>query len=358
LAHVQIVPSIQPVALRLPLAGLARLAPGVALSLVVAGLALASQTVEIRLFGHVWLEPLVLAILIGTAVRSVWSAPAVASPGVCFAAKPVLEAAVMLLGASVSGSTLLAIGWPLLVGIVGIVFAAIAVSYGLGRLLRLPQRMAMLVACGNSICGNSAIAAVAPVIGAEGKDVAAAIAFTAVLGVATVLGLPMIGAALRLDPIHFGILSGLTVYAVPQVLAAAAPAGATAVQMGTLVKLVRVLMLGPVCFVGAMLARRWAAQDPEAAATTMRQPSLWKLIPWFIMGFLTLAALRSAGLLPALVVEISAAASGALTIVAMAALGLSTDLRTVVRAGPRAAVTVTLSLVALGVMSLGLLALL
>ena len=59
-------------------------------------------------------------------------------------------------------------------------------------MLRLPQRMAMLVACGNSICGNSAIAAVAPVIGADADDVAASIAFTAVLGVIVVLALPLL----------------------------------------------------------------------------------------------------------------------------------------------------------------------
>ena len=84
--------------------------------------------------------------------------------------------------------------------------------------------MAVLVACGNSICGNSAIAAVAPVIGADGKDVAASIAFTAVLGVLVVLGLPLLVPLLRLSETQYGVLAGLTVYAVPQVLAATAPA--------------------------------------------------------------------------------------------------------------------------------------
>ena len=72
------------------------------------------------------------------------------------------------------------------------VIIAIGASFGIGRALGLPKRMATLVACGNSICGNSAIAAVAPVIGADGDDVAASIAFTAVLGVVVVLGLPLL----------------------------------------------------------------------------------------------------------------------------------------------------------------------
>ena len=88
--------------------------------------------------------------------------------------------------------------------------------------------MAILVACGNAICGNSAIAAVAPVIGADSKDVAAVIAFTAVLGVLMVLGLPLFVPLAGLSRHQYGVLAGLTVYAVPQVLAATVPVGRSA----------------------------------------------------------------------------------------------------------------------------------
>jgi uncharacterized membrane protein YadS len=94
------------------------------------------------------------------------------------------------------------------------------------RLLGLPQRMSILVACGNSICGNSAIAAVAPVIGADGDDIACSISFTAVLGVIVVLTLPLLVPILHLSLTQYGVLAGLTVYAVPQVLAATLPIGA------------------------------------------------------------------------------------------------------------------------------------
>ena len=87
------------------------------------------------------------------------------------------------------------------------------------------DKVSMLVACGNSICGNSAIAAVAPVIGADGDEIASSIAFTAVLGVLMVLDA---GAIPFSVPRQYGMLAGLTVYAVPQVLAATVPAGASA----------------------------------------------------------------------------------------------------------------------------------
>ncbi len=142
---------------------------------------------ELALFGRAWIEALVLAILIGAAIRTIWVPGSRWKSGIDFSAKLVLEIAVVLLGASVSAATILSAGWPLLISILAIVAGAIMLSFVIGRMLGLSKRLAMLVACGNSICGNSAIAAVAPVIGADGDEVASSIAFTAVLGVIVVL---------------------------------------------------------------------------------------------------------------------------------------------------------------------------
>jgi len=220
-------------------------------------------------------------------------------------------------------------------------------SYAIGRAFRLPIRMAMLVAAGNSICGNSAIAAVAPVIGASSKDVASSIAFTAVLGVAIVLLLPLAVPLLHMSDTEYGVLAGLTVYAVPQVLAATAPIGPIAVQTGTLVKLIRVLMLGPLVVVLSLGAAR--RSDAQGASIKFN-----RLVPWFIPGFLALAACRSAGLLPLAVLPPLAWISTVLTIVSMAALGLGVDIRTVAKAGPAVTGTVATSLVLLLLVSLAL----
>ncbi|MGW9329960.1 YeiH family protein [Bosea sp. NPDC055594] len=327
--------------------------PGLLLCLVVSGVALAAEHVEAGFFGRAWLEALVLAILIGTLVRSLWRPGRRWLPGIALSAKTLLEIAVVLLGASLSAVTIAAAGAPLLLGIAAVVFVAIGLSYGIGRLLGLPQRMAILVACGNSICGNSAIAAVAPVIGADGDDVAASIAFTAVLGVAVVLGLPLLIALLGLSVHQFGILAGLTVYAVPQVLAATAPAGQAAIQLGTLVKLVRVLMLGPVVLV---LSIRLRGRTDAPAAGHRFAPH--HIVPWFIVGFVVMAALRSAGLIPTVLLSPLAGLANLLTIISMAALGLGVDLRSVAKAGPRVSAAVILSLLALGAISLGLIHLL
>lgn len=337
------------------------LVPGVALCVVVTATATVLQFFEARLFGRAWLEALVLAILVGTAVRTAWTPGNRWFAGIVFSAKTLLEIAVFLLGASVSAKTVMAAGPALLGGIAGIVVVAITVSYGIGRLFGLPTRMSLLIACGNAICGNSAIAAVAPVIGADGEDIAASIAFTAILGVGVVIGLPLLIGMLSLTHLQFGVLAGLTVYAVPQVIAATTPIGAAAVQIGTLVKLVRVLMLGPVVLGLSLLTRRLRDAPDEAAphVTAGDRPKpgglpIHKLVPWFIVGFLALAGLRSAGLVPHVVLTPIGATANLLTVISMAALGLGTDLRVIAGAGGRVTATVCLSLLLLGGISLGL----
>ena len=329
------------------------LLPGVLLCLTIAVIAAGIQTLEERSFGHPYIEALVLAILFGLGLRTVWQPSPRFQAGIAFSAKQLLEVAVALLGATVSVGALLASGPALLAGIVTVVILAIGTSYGICRALGLPDRMALLVACGNAICGNSAIAAVAPVIGADSKDVAAAIAFTAVLGVLMVLGLPLFVPIAALSQDQYGVLAGLTVYAVPQVLAATVPVGLIATQVGTLVKLVRVLMLGPVVVLLSLIA---PLLPREGLSTNRRleRVSFFKLVPWFIIGFLTLAGLCSLGLIPGAAAKPLTQVASYLTIVAMAALGLGVDVRVLVRVGARVTAAVIGSLLVLVVISLAL----
>ncbi len=339
----------------------APLLPGVGLCLLVTAAAYLLEAIEVRLVGRPWLEALVFAILLGVAIRSSWTPSRLWHAGLEFSAKTLLEIAVVLLGASVSVRAVLAIGPALLVGIALVVVVAIAASYVISRVFGLPKRMAILVACGNSICGNSAIAAVAPVIGADGEDVASSIAFTAVLGVVVVLVLPLLVPLLRMSLTQYGVMAGLTVYAVPQVLAATLPIGALSNQVGTVVKLVRVLMLGPVVLLMSLLASKLREEVDEPAPEVTAgerpkpgRPALHQLVPWFIVGFLVVAGIRTAGLVPTSLLGPTAIVANLLTTVSMAALGLGVDIRVVARAGLRVTGAVTMSLVVLGLISFGL----
>jgi uncharacterized membrane protein YadS len=191
------------------------------------------------------------------------------------------------------------------------------------------------------------------VIGADGDDIAASISFTAVLGVVVVLTLPFLVPILKLSLTQYGVLAGLTVYAVPQVLAATLPIGALSNQVGTVVKLVRVLMLGPVVLGISLFARELRTGSARDRANS-RGPNLHELVPWFILGFLAVLAIRSFGLIPPVVLPWITRAAAILTTVAMAALGLGVDIRVVARSGARVTLAVTVSLILLGLMSYAL----
>ena len=327
-----------------------RLLPGAALSVLVGLAALVVAAFETRAFGHPIIEGLVVAILLGMAVRTVWTPPRATDAGVRFTATQILEVAVFLLGASVDLPLLVRAGPALALGIVLLVILGITCSYGIGRLVGLPHKLAVLVACGNSICGNSAIAAIAPVIRADREHVASSIAFTAILGVVVVVGLPFLMHPLGLTFYQYGVLAGLTVYAVPQVLAAAFPVSVLSGQVGTLVKLVRVLMLGPVVVFFALTHRN----DADAQGAKAPGLRLTRLVPWFIVGFLLLAALRSAGAIPAAAADAMKNASTWLTVASMAALGLGVDLKAIRRVGSSVIITVTASLAVLIALSVAL----
>lgn len=328
--------------------------PGLALALLVALGARALGTVAAQQLGYVLLDPLVLAILLGIGVRTLLGARDLLEPGIDFAAKPLLEVAIVLLGASVDLGALVAAGPRLLAVVVLLVALALGAGYAIARMFRLPASLSILLAAGNAICGNSAIAAVAPLVGARREHTAAAIAFTAVLGVVAVVGLPFVITPLGLSHTQFGVLAGLTVYAVPQVLAAAFPVSAVAGEMATLVKLTRVLLLGPVVLGIAVGRRHFAPAPPAEGALTPAAGALrlGQLVPWFIIGFVLLALVRSAELLPGARVYQARLLSQTLTLVAMAGLGLGVDLHSLRVVGLRVALAAGLSLLAVAVLAL------
>jgi len=139
---------------------------------------------------------------------------------------------------------------------------------------------------------------------------------------------------------HYGVFAGLVVYAVPQVLAATAPVSAVAVQSATLVKLMRVLMLGPLMLTLSM-SQYWLGKNKNSSPNTFHP---FKLVPWFIIGFGLLMGLRSMGLIPSIILPWLAASATILTNLSMAALGLSCDMRALACSGGRVIGAAILSL--------------
>jgi uncharacterized integral membrane protein (TIGR00698 family) len=320
--------------------------PGVGLAASITVVAFILANIEEGVFGHAILEPLVLALLLGLGVRAARTPPASFEPGIAFAGKQLLEFAIVVLGLTLNLGDIVDAGWKIVVSVLLLVSMTLVLGTAIGRALGLNTRLAVLVAVGNAICGNSAIAAVAPAIRAKKADVAAAISLTAVFGVGVVLVLPLLVPLLSLTDERYGVVAGLSVYAVPQVLAATFTVSAEAGQVASLVKLSRVVLLGPVVALFAFLFRE--QDDPgKSGAPSL---SLGKVLPWFVIGFAIAAILRTSGVIPDPLAEVATNASRILTAIAMAGLGLGVDIRSLRQTGARV-IGVVLILTAMLVLS-------
>lgn len=347
---------------------LRRCGPGIALAAAITIVAILIARAEKAIIGYEVLEPLVLGLILGIAIRSIWGVPAIFLPGIAFAAKQVLEFAIVLLGASLDLHQLAHAGSKILLAVLISVSVTLVTGIVIGRAAGLGTRLAILVAVGNAICGNSAIAAVAPAIRAKKEEVASAIALTAVFGVGVVLTLPLLIPVFDLSHERYGVIAGLTVYAVPQVLAATFPVSVESGQIGSLVKLTRVLLLGPVVALFAWWTARGEERDernekrdapdrPEigtTASSTLSSffSSLFSYLPWFVIGFVLLAILRTVNVIPDSTGADVQNVSKVLTAVAMTALGLTVDVKSVRKGGAKVALTVSALTVLLVVMSL------
>jgi uncharacterized integral membrane protein (TIGR00698 family) len=213
---------------------------------------------------------------------------------------------------------------------------ALLVAHGLARLTRTPPHVASLVGVGVSVCGNTAIIATAPVIGANDDDVATAIAVNTLFGTRAVFAYPLLGRALGLDPLAFGTWAGTAVNDTSQVVAAGFAYGAVAGQLATTVKLARNALMG-VVIVGMGFAHRRGGSGFAAPVALLRSS-----FPLFVVGFLLLALANSLGVFTALsdasgmdVPGGLAAVAQLLLVVSLAAVGLSSSASGLRRTGWR-----------------------
>jgi uncharacterized integral membrane protein (TIGR00698 family) len=317
---------------------LQRYGPGLALAVAVAVVAWTIAEVEKDLIDNAVVDALVIAIVAGVLLRNLFSLPNTIDAGAKYASKQVLEVSVLLLGASVDVVQIVDAGLELFLLIAFSVIGGLSFTWFVGHyLLGLGSRLSVLVGVGNSICGNSAVAAVAPVIRATPDEVAAAIGISAIMGVGQILLLPLLVPGLDLTHYQYGVVAGIAVYAVPQVVAASFAVSSLSGQVATLVKLVRVLLLGPMIIVLGLLYRG-SADNSAPLQSTWQRTKLY--VPWFVAGFLLLAALRSAGVIPEGTGDDAKTLSKLLFVVAMVGLGIGVDLKKVGAVGPRVAATI------------------
>lgn len=270
------------------------------------------------------------AIAIGVAAAVLRRPGARFQPGVEYSGKFLLQVAVVLLGAQLSLDAILRVGAESLPVMVSTLTVCLLGTGIIGRALRVPQRLRTLIGVGTGICGASAIAAVSPVVGALSAEVSYAVSTIFVFNILAVVLFPLLGHALGMDPHTFGLLAGTAVNDTSSVVAAAGVFGAAALGYAVVVKLVRTLMIIPISIGLSVIESRRSA---DGRRMTLR--GAVGLVPWFLVGFLVVAAIGSLGVIPPGPREAMVHASGFLIATAMAGIGLSTDVAALRRAGWR-----------------------
>jgi uncharacterized integral membrane protein (TIGR00698 family) len=251
--------------------------------------------------------------------------------GIGFASGRVLQLAVVLLGAQLSLRQVWDVGWASLPVMLGTLTVCLVLAQLVGRQLRIGADLRILIGVGTAICGASAIAAVSPVVRARNNDVAYAVTTIFLFNVAAVLAFPPLGHLLGLSQHGFGLFAGTAVNDTSSVVAAAASYGHAASNYAVVVKLTRTLMIIPITLtLGALAARRERRSGPAPGPVRIAG-----LVPAFLVGFLLLAAINSAGWIPRAAHGPLQTVSVFLITVALTAIGLSTDGRVVRRAGAR-----------------------
>ena len=289
-------------------------------------------------------DGLIISLLIGIFIKNIRPNLVIFDPGAKWVGKALLEFAVMLMGATIFLSDVLEAGASILLIILFAVFGGMVISYIVGhKLLGLDKKLAVLVGTGNSICGNSAIAVVAPVIGASANHVSSAIGISAIIGALEILLLPLLVPALNIDDYHYGIIAGLSVYAVSQVVAASAVVSQLSASTATFVKLTRVILLGPLVVIMSLFFRN-ENLGKDGKPSKKFTESLFLYIPWFVIGFIILLGIRNFEIISESQSDYIRSISKFLFLISMVGIGLSVDIRKVLEVGPRVAIT-TLSII-------------
>lgn len=290
------------------------IAPGLAAAIVVAVVArlltgfLPSVVAEVTV---AILLGLLLATLAGARLRPL-------APGLAFASQRMLRLGIVLLGARLSLAEIARIGLPS----AGVIVVTMTVSFAIvllvSRLVRVEDRLAILLAVGSAVCGNTAVVATAPVIGARAREVAYAVATITLFGTLAVILYPAIGRAFAVPQASFGLWAGVAVHDTSQVIAASAAYGPAALDVATVVKLIRNALMAPVLLI---IATVWAARGDGSGRPARR--GLRRAVPLFVLGFIALAALRTVGAIDAGQAATLDVIARTLILVALAGVGLS-----------------------------------
>ncbi|AIF50348.1 YeiH family protein [Pelosinus sp. UFO1] len=268
----------------------------------------------------------VFGILLGMIIAC-WKRPAIYEDGITFASKKILQASIILLGFEMNLFNVFKVGSQSLYIMIFTLSAAFLSAWLVGKYLKLPGNTSILIGVGTAICGGSAIAATAPVISANDKDVAYSISTIFLFNIAAVFIFPFMGHVLGMNDMGFGMWAGTAINDTSSVVAAGYSYSHEAGNFATIVKLTRALMIVPVTLTLALIIAR--------KKTSTGNFGIAKIFPWFILGFLAASIINTTGFIPPVVCEFLSHTGKFFIVIAMAAIGLKTHLKHIFNNGIR-----------------------
>ena len=303
--------------------GLSQRLPGLLLATLIALVALGLGKIAPLIGGPVF------GIVLGILVRNTVSPGATFTPGIQFAGKQVFQWSIIALGFGLSLDQVAKTGLVSLSVTLVTMTVAFLAAWLLGRVLKVHDKLKILIGVGTAICGGSAIAAVTPIIKPDEHDTAFAISTIFLFNLVAVLLFPLLGHVLHLSDLGFGLWAGTAINDTSSVVAAGYSFSKQAGDYATIVKLTRATLIIPICLILAF-ATAWKQKKQGASDF-----SLARIFPWFILWFLVASGVRTAGLVPATIQPALHMAAEFLIIVALTAIGLSANLRKMASTGAR-----------------------
>ncbi|WP_129597092.1 YeiH family protein [Anaerophilus nitritogenes] len=275
----------------------------------------------------------VISLFIGMIVNSFWN-PAFLKAGLKFTSKKVLKFAIILLGASLSIGTVLTVGKMSLMVMFFTLLTCFGGGYIIGKMLKLNWKLSNLISAGTGICGGSAIAAIAPVIDAEDRDIAYAMSATFLFDMAMIVLFPFMGRWMGLSDMAYGLWAGTAVNDTSSVVAAGFAFSEAAGDFATMVKLTRTLSIIPVVVIFALINIHIKSKETVGTTETLRNKvNFWSLFPWFIVGFVVLAIINSFNIIPVAISSAAKELSKFLMVAALASIGLNTSFKEMRKSG-------------------------
>lgn len=303
--------------------------PGILLSIIVAIISIYMS----KLVPGNLISAGVFALLLGMLINPIIYKSRVFNDGMTFVSKGILKLAIILMGATLSFSQVLEVGKYSLFVMTFTLLTAFGGGYYLGKLFGMNWKLSGLISAGTGICGASAIAAIAPTIEAEPKDIAYSISATFIFDILMVILFPIAGRYFGMSDLGFGLWAGTAVNDTSSVVAAGYAFSDAAGSFAIIVKLTRTLSIVPAVLIFSYINERIKSQNNKVDNIEEKKVNIKNIFPWFILIFLVVVGMKSLGLISQELSLNISTLSKFFMIMSLGAIGLKTNFKEVSKSG-------------------------